>query len=403
MRNIIYIPTLFVLLLSLRGLSQPVITHHHTAEELSSMLGGAGITILDSDILYTTPGYSLGQFHYHEGFSADLGMDSGIVLSTGILYDTGMAPGIHNPAYRDAKINFFGTGIVSPDVLTYDTFLYKVYRGYDSIADYILETGTVPGIKDLCELELDFIPEGDSIYIRFVFACERWNMCNTNAVAMGIAFYERDTDEAGDMVNMAVVPGTDIPISTNSVNFAPEDLITSDTSTMRYCRRYGEGSPFSDFLIDNDEGEQIVFDRYTQVMTGRAAVVPFRPYKMRIMIGDMYTSLSYDGALFLEAGSLTTVPLGGVGIEEEQKATFFSVHPNPVRDRIAIYWRDPDDPGPVQAELLDITGRVVITASGHRNAIQDQLNAQLHTLVSGSYFLRVTTAQSTQVVKLQKW
>ena len=101
--------------------------------------------------------------------------------------------------------------------------------------------------RDLCYLQFDFIPEGDSAYIDYAFASEDYPeyACSQYVDAFGIFV----SPPSGTFSNYAKVPGTNIDVSINSINDTSKQTGASNYNT--YCVALGAGAPFIQYYTPN--------------------------------------------------------------------------------------------------------------------------------------------------------
>jgi len=95
--------------------------------------------------------------------------------------------------------------------------------------------------------------------------------------------------------NIALVPGTNLPVSINSVNPGTSGSYGSSANCVSLN--------YSNLYIDNTNGTSIVFNGFTVPLKAKIAVIPNKTYHMRIAIADIADG-SYDSGLFLENHSL---------------------------------------------------------------------------------------------------
>ncbi|MBX9450089.1 MAG: choice-of-anchor L domain-containing protein [Taibaiella sp.] len=170
--------------------------------------------------------------------------------------------------------------------------------------------GVLPGITtdDACVLTFSFIPSGDTIKFNYVFASSEYGSFSCSSFNDVFAFFIDGGDY--DMENIAVIPGTTIPVCVNS---------TTGVTTGPMCTAMGEGSPFSEYYVDNTSGDYIKYGGFTTVFTAIANVNPCNEYTLTLAIADG-SDCTLDSGVFLEAGSLTSTALevqtfGGAGFE----------------------------------------------------------------------------------------
>ncbi len=167
---------------------------------------------------------------------------------------------------------------------------------------------------DVAVLEFDFIPAGDSVQFRYVFASEEYPeyVCSDYNDVFG--FFISGPGFSGGFsnggVNLALVPGTATFVAINTVNpgvaglgFFPFTCAASDPNWTSY----------STYYVDNSGGATIQYDGFTRVLTASARVQCGETYHIKMAIADMGDE-NYDSGVFLEAGSFNSDG-GGVSVE----------------------------------------------------------------------------------------
>lgn len=231
---------------------------------VESVLLGNGVSV--SNVSYTGSNLSLGSFT--QGSSSVLGLSSGIVLSTGKVTDIASPNNVPNRQY-----NTQGGSDPQLQSLTPLTSIY-----------------------DAAVLEFDFIPTTDSIQFRFVFGSEEYAEWIGSSYNDVFGFFVTGTNPQGGQYvnqNIAVIPGTSTPISTNTINSGINNL-----GPCTNCNYY----------INNTGGANIQFDGLTTVMVASLKVVPCQTYHIKIAIGDG-ADHSYDSGVLLEANSFSSLGL----------------------------------------------------------------------------------------------
>ena len=148
-------------------------------------------------------------------------------------------------------------------------------------------------LYDEAVLEFDFVPAGDSLIFKYVFASEEyleWCGSGFNDV---FGFFLSGPGIAGPYsaggINLAVVPSTTTPITINTIN-----NVTNPT-----------------YYVDNGTGSTpainlyIQYDGHTVVMTAKAAVNCGDTYHIKLAISDAGDGV-LDSGVFLEAGSFSS-------------------------------------------------------------------------------------------------
>ena len=252
------------LLMVASGLSQAalIVTTTNDPDALANTLGGGGITISNA----TLTGASTQQGTFTGGISAGIGIESGVILTSG---DATLAPG---PNTSDGAGDSLGTS-----------------------GDSALDTLVAPNsTNDANILEFNFTSTSGSLFFSYVFASEEYNEFVGSQFNDVFAFYV-------DGVNIAVIPGTSTPVAINNVN----------------CGSDGSGSGGSNCSLFNnndlDDGGPLFnlqYDGFTDVFLASVTGLAPGTHTIRLAIADTGDEI-LDSAVFLQAGSFTSTPPNG--------------------------------------------------------------------------------------------
>jgi gliding motility-associated-like protein len=279
-----YLIVVILLSCSFGTSAQIVITPGQIANVLAQKLVGTGVSVTNPTLSCAS-----GAEGVFTVISSNLGLDSGIVLTSG------SATAISAPATASTSTSTTTSTGGDPDLTT---------------------LATVP-TYDKCVLEFDFIPAGDTIKFDYVFASEEYPEFACSSVNDVFGFFISGPGITGPFANnsknIALVPGTNIPVSINTINSAP-----IGTGPISVCNAMGPGSPFNAYYIDNSPSTTVMYDGITTVLTAISPVIPCTTYHLRLAIADGGDSV-YDSGVFLKAGSLTSAavsitPVGGGGL-----------------------------------------------------------------------------------------
>ena len=153
---------------------------------------------------------------------------------------------------------------------------------------------------DACVLEFDFVPNVDTIRFNYIFASEEYpeKVCSDTNDVIGIFL----SGPGVALTNLAVIPGTTIPVNANSVNSGT----SGSCATCNYCL-----SLAYDGLYAGGNTAWMQYDGFTEILEAKSWVSPCQTYHMKICIADGGDGL-YDSGLFIEAGSFgePTTPTG---------------------------------------------------------------------------------------------
>lgn len=147
-------------------------------------------------------------------------------------------------------------------------------------------------------LEFDFIPFTDKISFDYIFASEQYltsinsqNQCNYTD---GFAFLIKEVNSSTPYKNLAVVPGTNIPVKVNTVR---GEGVCPSANEQYFGGFSGPNHPI------NFNGQTIALKAETDVNAGSL-------YHIKLVVADQGNNL-YDSAIFLGGGSFrNTTNLG---------------------------------------------------------------------------------------------
>lgn len=255
------------------------------AQDLTSSL------ITDDDISFFNPnlntygGYVVSTWpwyfakFYFNGVS-DIGIDTGWVLSTGRVFlmepigqtdGPGTYCGIGFPASYTSTgpnlgVSFYGepTSAGPGGTGPFGTHRFAQYPELTA-----LNNGD--SVRDANVLDFDFVPKGDHIRLQYVFASEEYpgNGCTEPNDVMGIFL---SGPGISGYQTLSLVPGTSLPVGVNTVN----PLGVNCENNQNYSQYY----------VDNTNGQNVIFDGFTTVLTAWAEVSPCDTYHLRIAVAD---------------------------------------------------------------------------------------------------------------------
>jgi hypothetical protein len=228
-------------------------------------------TILEEGIIYdnvTFTGADTARGIFTNGSSTNLGLDVGIFLTTGSGYNI---PGPNNFATASANNGMPGNAILNS-----------------------ITTGTT---YDASVLEFDFIPETDTIRIKYVFGSEEYNEYVGSAYNDVFGLFITGPNPMGGQYsnkNIAIVPGTaNTSVKINSVNNGYSLPGVVPTVPCMNCAYYD----------DNTNGLTLEYDGFTVVLVAWLLVVPCEEYHAMIGIADV-SSYDNDSGVFIKELSI---------------------------------------------------------------------------------------------------
>lgn len=270
MRQILYFSLLLCLLWgSLPCVAQLTVVPQNSAAVLAQKLAGRGVAI--SNATLTCPLDAAATFLTA---NSNLGLDSGIVLTTGTSKTVSGFVGVNGTSANLASTNNGSPG------------------------DPQLTPLAGRPTFDACRLEFDFVPQGDSVQFDYVFSSEEYINSTCGPYNDVFAFFLSGPGITGTP-NIARVPNTNIPVAVNSINSG----IPGSTGNISNCTAMGPGSPFTAYYVDNATGTTITHRGFTTVLRAQQAVQPCGSYHLALTIADAGNA-TYDSGVFLKSGSL---------------------------------------------------------------------------------------------------
>jgi len=259
-------------------LAQLAVSDNHTAKELVDFLVGANISTLNP-VLNCHPLHA-GKF---QAANSNLGLPEGIVLGTGEVRT--------NPI-------LFTTGVNGASSLAV-TNQNQSLNGDADLSNLIGGTQTL----DACVLEFDFVADIDTTSVlsfRYIFGSEEYPLftCSQFNDVFGFLI----TGPNGVPQNIALVPGTNIPVAINSINSG----VASGSYSIATCNAMGPGSPFPQYFINNlaGGGTTVTLDGFTTVLEANAVIHPCDTYHMKLGIANAVDN-GLQSAVFLEKNSFS--------------------------------------------------------------------------------------------------
>ena len=224
MKNIILL--LLFLNLGINSFAQiPNVVHHGPVGLVSDLLGG-GVTV--SNVTYNGDLAQIGRLT--DGFDK-FGFSNGVIMATG------------NAKYAERFQNNFAGGSYAVESTNSDIDLHQI---------------SGPGIiVDAAVLEFDFVSTGDLAEFEFVFASEEYPEEVGSPFNDAFGFFVSGPGINGpysnNSENIALVPGTNTPISINTVN--------QISNTSYYIANY-----FVNQGYITEDIAQLIYDGYTQTI-----------------------------------------------------------------------------------------------------------------------------------------
>ncbi len=332
--------------------AQLSVTPSQPASTLAATLAGPGVTILSPTL--TCPALANGTF---TATGTLLAMSGGIVLTNG---RSSACVGPYGPPPGTASYNDGAPG--------------------DPAMASFLPPGT--NTYDACILQFDVVASGDSIGFNYQFGSQEYYNAVCGVYSDVFAFFISGPGIVGTP-NIALVPGTNIPVEVNSVNDGVPGTESGDA--IGNCTSLGPGSPFTTYYINNIGGTQLSYTGYTTKFRAVHAVNPCDTYHLKLSIVDAGNAL-YDSGVFLEAASLSSntyvfnhadavgatingIPHTSVKGCNPTSVTIVAAHPNPTATTLNLSFGGTAVNG---IDVATIPGSITLPAGSDSVAINIQ-------------------------------
>jgi hypothetical protein len=307
--------------------AQLTITDSLDFSQISSLLQGFGTNITNT--VYNCDSASVAQF---SGVS-ELPNTNGLLLSTGRADQVAFGS-----AFFSSSAMSGGPGS-DPDMMSLTT----------------MQT------FDACILEFDCTPLGDTLLFNYTFASEEYPEYVGSAFndAFGIFL----TGPGYSNVNIAMIPGTPLPVAVNNVN---------QTANVAY-------------YYDNMFGQYCSFDGFTISLTSVTPVTANQTYHFKIGVADASDQI-YDTGVFLEAYSFRSNMSLGTKPVSTNEISFMA---DAATGNISLRYRNPAAQNQ-SLEIFDLGGKKVFSTNLNAGSLSQLINPG--ELSGGIYFARVLNA-----------
>lgn len=228
---------------------------------VQNVLLGGGVTAFN--VNYTG---SLNAIGYFNGQNSNIGLQEGIILSTG------QATNAIGPNNDDGGLDYT------------DFFL----PGYAPLTNLFGNS-----TNDAAILEFDFVPISDSLSFRYVFASEEYPEYVNGTFNDVFGFFISGPGIVGSQ-NIALVPGTTQPVAIDNINAGIFDCFTGQPTGCANCNYY----------VNNCGGQSVEYDGFTTVLEAKTVVTACDTYHIVLAIVDAVDG-AWDSGVFLEAGSFS--------------------------------------------------------------------------------------------------
>ena len=237
---------------------------------IEDVLLGEGVEILNID--YEGPARAVGYFN---NGSEDIGLEEGIVLTTGVSVTEGANLGITEPGSVEASANNQSTAT--------DADIQSLAGPED--------------IFNLVKYTITFVPSSDRLSFRYVFASEEYPEFGCTAYNDVFGFFISGPGITGTFENggenIALIPGTNLPVTINNIH--PQNPV-NPACTPEYLEFYNDNDGSNDFPV---------YDGYLDIFTAEAEVIPCQTYTIKLVIADI-SDAQRDSGVFFEAKSFNS-------------------------------------------------------------------------------------------------
>lgn len=268
-----------VILTSQKAKAQPLsLTFGVDATTLAETITGSGVQILNP--VLTCPDSAYGT--YDVAAIPDFPHGPGVILSTGNIKDAN-GPNLSQ----------------------------TITTVWDEPGDPLMTTLSGHQSYDACRLEFDVVPVGDTLRFNFTFASEEYNEYVGTPFNDAFGFFISGPGITGDPgfgtdQNIALVPGTGMPVTINSVNNGNPDIGYPPINP-----QYFHNNPlgFSNTLQ---------YDGWTIDLYAEKVVSPCDTFHLKLVIADI-ADYKWDSSVFIEKIASNNISLSSstiAGIDE---------------------------------------------------------------------------------------
>jgi len=326
---------------------------------------------------------------YFDGSNSNIGIGSGVVLSTG-----NIAVGIGPNDTGDASFPYdSGCGVPESNIPASEQGPGGLCRPGDDDLNALLPPNANTQTFDAAVLEFDFVPQHDNVIFNYVFASEEYPeyVCSIFNDVFGF-FISGPKPDGGmyDKENIATIPYTPLPVAINTVNPG----IPGSEANAGTCAG-GTGSLFfSNYYVSNDSNS-VQFDGFTTNLQAVASFIPGKTYHIKLAVADAGDGI-FDSAVFLEAHSFKSLGTS-VNVTTPEDLTNFEIQPNPSDGRFNV---DVEFSTPQIAtiQILNTLGQEVYHSKNMKKHFSENVDISKEGL--GTYFVIIRTEKGRAIQKI---
>jgi hypothetical protein len=224
-------------------------------------------------------------------------------------------------------------------------------------------------IRNVCIIEFDFIPTGNTVLFEYIFASEEYPEFTNSSFNDAFGLFLSGPGISGPFsngaINIATIPGTAAPVTINNLNNG-----ISNNGPCEYCQYYVNNGTGSNPILN----PEVQYDGLSTEFTASGPVTTGQTHHLKFAIANVGDN-ALDSAIFLTAGSLRAATLGNESFATEK----VKMYPNPATDFIHI--KATDDISKIT--IYDVQGRALLQTITSGTDIE--LNTQ--SLSTGTYIV----------------
>ena len=249
---------------------------------ITNIFLGEGVEVID--VQFDGTNNAVGFFNDADD---EIGIQRGLVMSTGnASAESGPGNvGVENVGNVQSSSPTSGTSVIDAD-------LAAIANGVNYF--------------DAVRYTITFVPISDTLRFNYVFGSEEYPEYVCSAYNDIFGFFISGPGINGPYENngenIALIPGTDLPVRINNVNPG----VVGANGTANNCTPPNGSLDYSQYYNANTgTTNQPVFDGFTNVFTAEAVVIPCSTYTIKLVIADVSDG-GWDSGVFLEAKSFGT-------------------------------------------------------------------------------------------------
>ncbi len=255
------------------------------AQLVQNVLTGSGITPQNISFNGNQGNQISTQLGFFTGGTSIFGIESGIILATG---GANIALGPNNTSTAFVPVN-------AGDVLNLEPDLAQIVAPV--------------ALRDVAVLEFDFVAQGDSLQVKYVFASEEYNDHTCSVYNDVFGFFISGPDISGTFLNgaknVALVPGSNTPVAINTVNLG----VPGQYGAMAICNAASATWQSNSIYFVNNESNPdpatTQFDGFTKPFMIKIPVQCGETYHIKFAVADAVDNKN-DSAVLIEAQSFSS-------------------------------------------------------------------------------------------------